>query len=63
MTLTKTYEINFIDLDSSFIEIAEDLKHGYTIQQIKQETMELCPYTVSYLPAFTITLRNKKVSR
>ncbi len=62
MILQKTYEINFIDVDSAVLEIAEDIKHGYTIHKIEQLPMELSYATVPKA-AFSITLKNKKVDR
>ncbi len=61
MILTKTYEINFIDMDSAILEIAEDIKRGYTVHKIK------LPVELSYseIPkaALAITLKNKKADK
>jgi hypothetical protein len=62
MILTKTYEINFIDMDSAILEIAEDIKRGYTIYEIKQLPVELS-YSEIPKAAFAITLKNKKVDK
>ena len=62
MILQKTYEINFIDIDNAVLEIAEDIKHGYTIRKFEQLPMEFSYATVPKA-AFSITLKNRKADK
>ena len=62
MIIEKTYKINFIDMDSAILEIAEDIKRGYTIHKIEQLPLEFSYATVPKA-AFSITLKNKKVDK
>lgn len=62
MILQKSYEINFIDVDSAILEIAEDIKNGYTIDVDKRLPFELS-YSEKPKAAFVVTLKNKKVDK
>jgi hypothetical protein len=62
MVLQKSYKINFIDIDSAILEIAEDIKKGYTIDIVEQLPFELS-YSEKPKAAFIITLKNKKVDK
>jgi hypothetical protein len=62
MVLKKIYEINFIDADSAILEIAEDIKKGYTFDMIEHFPIELS-YSTLPKAAFAITLKNKKVDK
>jgi len=62
MILKKVYEINFIDIDDAILEIAEDIKNGYTIDVIEHFPIELS-YSATPKAAFAITLKNKKVDK
>lgn len=63
MTINKVYEINFIDVDSAILEIAEDIKNGYTLRKIEMLSLALCKDTYSMEPAYRITLHNKAADR
>lgn len=62
MILQKSYEINFIDVDSAILEVAEDIKKGYTIDVVERLPFELS-YSEKPKAAFVVTLKNKKVDR
>lgn len=62
MILQKRYKINFIDIDSAILEIAEDIKKGYTIDVIEHFPVELS-YSTIPKAVFAITLKNKKVDK
>lgn len=62
MILRKRYEINFIDMDKAILEIAEDIKKGYTFDMIELLPIELS-YSIAPKAAFAIILKNKKVDK
>ena len=59
MIIQKRYEMNFIDMDGAILEIAEDIKHGYTIDVVERLPFELS-YSEKPKAAFIVTLKNKK---
>lgn len=63
MILDKIYEVNLIDADSVILEIAEDIKKGYTLKQIEMLSLAVCKDTYDLRPAYRITLHNKTVER
>ncbi len=63
MILDKIYEINFIDVDSAILEIAEDIKKGYTLREVEMLPLTLCKDCYDLKPAYRITLHNKAVSK
>lgn len=63
MILDKIYEVNLIDADSVILEIAEDIKNGYTLRQIEMLSLAVCKDTYDLRPAYRITLHNKRIER
>ena len=63
MILNKIYEVNYIDADSVILEIAEDIKNGYTLKQIEMLSLTHCKDTFSLQPAYRITLHNKMAEK
>lgn len=63
MVLDKIYEINFVDIDSAVLKIAEDIKKGYTLRQVKMLSLAACKDTYSLSPAYRFTLHNKAVEK
>lgn len=63
MILDKIYEVNFIDIDSAILEIAEDIKKGYTLREVKMLSLAACKNTYNLSPAYHITLHNKAVEK
>ena len=61
MVIYKTYEFNYIALESVILDIAKDIENGFIIYKIERAPLELCPYEHDLKPSHIITLRNKKV--
>ena len=63
MTINKIYEINEKDVDSSFLEIAEDIKKGYTLTKLDFLPMEWNIHTCNMKPAIRIILHNRMADK
>ena len=60
MIINKTYEFNYIDIDSVILNIAKDIDAGFTFYKIERLSMEPCSYTRDLKPSIIVTLHNKK---
>ena len=59
MIITKTYEITSYNCDNDIIEIAEEIKQGYTLSQIERIS-SIRPFWPYAQPDVKITLINKE---
>ena len=60
MIINKTYEFNYINIDSVILDIAKDIEAGFTFYKIERLPMELCTYAQDLKPSVIVTLHNKK---
>ena len=60
MIINKTYEVNYIDMDSVITEIAKDIEEGYTVHKIERPPLTCCADSCDLRPSAIITLHNKK---
>jgi len=60
MIINKTYEFNYIDIDSVIISIAEDIQKGFTFKKIERLPLEYCTYARDVRPSIIVTLHNKE---
>ena len=63
MIIYKTYEFNYVAIDSVILDIAKDIENGFTVYKIERAPLELCPYAHDLKPSHIITLRNKEVDK
>lgn len=60
MIINKTYEVNYINMDSVIKAMAQDIDNGYTLYKIEKLPLEHCAHTIDLKPSLIITMRNKK---
>ena len=62
MIVEKIYKVNTINIDSAILEIAEDIKKGYTVHSYEKEPLEMkyCCSSKIWHPNIIITLHNKE---
>lgn len=65
MVLSKIYEVNFVDIDSAVLEIAEDIKNGYSFYEIERVPIGSYAYckALELEPSVRITLHNKAAEK
>lgn len=60
MIINKTYEVNYVNIDSVITAMAQDIKEGYTLYKVERLPLEKCVSNVYLKPAMIFTLHNKK---
>ena len=63
MIVNKIYNINYRDVDSAILEIAEDIQKGYTIRAFDFQPGEISYGTRLTEPCISITLYNRQADR
>jgi len=60
MIINKTYEVNYVNMDSVITAMAKDIENGYTLYKVEQLPLEKSINNVYLKPAMIFTLHNKK---
>ena len=60
MIINKTYEVNYIDIDSVITAMAKDIEEGYTVRKFERLPLICHANTCDLRPSIIITLHNKK---
>ena len=60
MIINKTYEVNYVNMDSVITAMAKDIEDGYTLYKVEQLPLEKSINNVYLKPAMIFTLHNKK---
>ena len=60
MIINKTYEVNYVNMDSVIKAMAQDIDNGYTFYKIERLPLEHCTYAMDLKPSLIITMHNKK---
>lgn len=63
MILAKKFDVNFEDIDSVILTLAEEIKKGYKIYNIEHYPFECSINTLNRKPCATITLINKECNK
>lgn len=60
MIINKTYEVNYVNIDSVITAMAKDIEEGYTLYQVEQLPFDASMDIVNLKPAMVFTMHNKK---
>ena len=60
MIVKKTFEVNTKDIDSVVVELANEIKAGWTIDSIGRGDMTINRYDFNYWPTFEVVLVRRK---
>lgn len=60
MIINKTYEVNYVNMDSVITAMAKDIEEGYTLYKVEQLPLEKSINNVYLKPTLVFTLHNKK---
>ena len=60
MIINKTYEVNYVNMDSVIKAMAQDIDNDYTFYKIERLPLEYCAYAIDLKPSLIITMHNKK---
>ena len=60
MIINKTYEVNYVNMDSVITAMAKDIEEGYTLYKVEQLPLEKSINNVYLKPAMIFTLHNKR---